>query len=318
MDRNLSVLIADSSSMVGARITDSLKSRGFETLYDVNSLSLLKVEAQIEELIAGCRPDYIFLTAGPSGGIGANTEFPAELLRDNLIVECNVIHLAHKYGVKKLLYFASSCCYPKHCPQPMKTSSLMSGPLEPSSDSYAIAKLAGIKLCQAYRQEYGSNFISVIPSDIFGPGDEFHPDHSHVIPGLIRRMHEAKVLVSPIVKVWGSGLPERDFIFVDDLVEACLLAMYKFDESEPLNIGGGGHTSIAEVATLVKEVVGYAGQLEFDLTKPDGTPVKVLDTSVLQALGWGPRVSLRTALSRTYQSYVESVESGTIDKSIVT
>ena len=312
MDSSSNILIADASSMIGAGIVESLESRDLRTLCKIDSLSLLKSEVQLEEQLADFGPDYVFLTGGPSGGIGANTKYPAELLRDNLIVESNVIHLAHKYHVKKLIYFASSCCYPKDCPQPMNTISLMSGPLEPSSDAYAIAKLAGIKLCQAYRQEYGSKFVSVIPSDIFGPGDDFHPDHSHVIPGLIRRIHEAKILGVPSVNVWGSGRPERDFIFVDDLVEACLLAMDEFDESEPLNIGGGGGTSIAEVAGLVKEVVEYTGDLEFDQTKPDGTPVKVLDTSSLQALGWAPRVSLKEGLSQTYGWYVESVESGTI------
>jgi GDP-L-fucose synthase len=250
-------------------------------------------------------PEYVFVAAGKSGGIEVNRKYPAQLMIDNLLVACHVINSAYHYGVKKLLYLASSCSYPKHCPQPMRVESLFTGPLEPTNEAYAIAKIAGIKLCQAYRQEYGANFIVGIPANAFGPGDDFSPDNSHVIPALIRKMHEAKVASSASVEIWGTGTPRREFIFADDLADACLFVMQEYDGAEPINLGGGTDLSIAELAELVKEAVGYLGGLRFDTSRPDGMPVKALDSSRLIAMGWRPATPFSTALAVTLSAFLQ-------------
>jgi GDP-L-fucose synthase len=224
---------------------------------------------------------------------------------DNLLVACHVINSAYHYGVKKLLYLASSCSYPKDCPQPMHVESLFTGPLEPTNEAYAVAKIAGIKLCQAYRQEYGANFIVGIPANAFGPGDDFSPDNSHVIAALIRKMHEAKVASSASVEIWGTGTPRREFIFADDLADACLFVMQEYDGAEPINLGGGTDLSIAELAELVKEAVGYLGGLRFDTSRPDGMPVKALDSSRLIAMGWRPATPFSTALAVTLSAFLQ-------------
>jgi GDP-L-fucose synthase len=267
--------------------------------------------AQVEAFFARTNPAYVFLVAGDSGGIAANQKYPAQLMLDNLLTECIVIDNAHRYGVKKLLYLASSCVYPRHCPQPMAESWLLTGLLEPTNEAYALAKLAGIKLCQAYNRQYGTTFISAIPANIFGPGDDFSPEDSHVIAALIRRMHEAKNASWDAVDVWGTGSPQREFIFVDDLADACLFIMKQIGEKQnPINIGGGGVYSIKELAELIKRVIGYQGELRFDRTKPDGMPLKVLDSSTLEAMGWKPNTPFDTALVETYDWFLQAEQKG--------
>ena len=260
---------------------------------------------EVDAFFAGHLPEYVFLTAGQSGGIGANQKYPAELMRHNLLVECQVIHSAFRYGVKKLLYLASSCSYPRHCPQPMQVTALLTGPLEPTNEAYALAKIAGIKLCQAYRQQYGVNFISGIPANAFGPGDDFSVENSHVIAALIRKMHEAHVNGLDSIEIWGTGTPRREFIFVDDLAEACVLVMDKYNDLEPINLGSGMDLSIRELAEVIKAIVGYHGQLGFDTSKPDGMPLKILDSGKLRELGWQSRWTIRDALGITYQWFRE-------------
>ena len=229
-----------------------------------------------------------------------NQQRPAELMIDNLLVECNIIDAAYRHKVTKLLYLASSCVYPRDCPQPIGEDSLFNGPLEPTNQAYAVAKIAGIELCRAYNQQYGVNFITGIPANAFGPGDDFSLEDSHVIAALIRKMHDTKEANGPVVPVWGSGAPRREFIFVDDLADACLFLMEHYDAPESINIAGGAVVSIRELAELIKEVIGYSGGLEFEGTKPDGMPMKVLDPGRLRAMGWEPKTSLRSGLVATY------------------
>ena len=224
---------------------------------------------------------------------------------DNLTVACNVISSAHRYGVKKLLHLASSCVYPRDCPQPMKEDALLTGPLEPTNEAYAVAKIAGIKLCQAYNQQFGTKFISAIPANIFGPGDDFTEEESHVIPGLIRRMHKAKAHGEGFVEIWGSGGPRREFIFVDDLADACVFIMCEFDGEAPINLGCGTDVSISELAEQVKEVVGYSGDLKYNPSRPDGMPLKSLDSTNLAGMGWKPRTSFHNGLAQTYSWYLQ-------------
>lgn len=264
----------------------------------------------MDAFFARTLPDYVLLAAGKSGGIRANQKYPAELLRNNLLVECHVIHSAYRHGVRKLLYLASSCSYPKHCPQPMRVESLMTGPLEPTNEAYAVAKIAGITLCRAYRQEYGTHFISGIPADAFGPGDDFSPEDSHVVPALIRKMHQAKVLGVESVQVWGTGTPRRECIFAADLADACIFLMREYDGPEPVNLGGGVDLSIKELAELIKDVVGYSGELRFDTSKPDGMPLKVLDSRHLREMGWQSRTPFRSALSATYDWFCRTELAG--------
>ncbi len=246
-------------------------------------------------------PEYIFLLAGKSGGIKANQEMPATLMLDNLQIICNIISLASKHGVKKLLYLASSCIYPKHTSQPMRPEMLMTGTLEQTNVAYATAKLAGIVLCRAFRKEYGDNFISAIPANIFGPGDDFNMENSHVVAALMLKMHKAKKSGNDAVEIWGTGKPRREFIYVADLADACIFLMKHYNGEEPINIGSGNTLSISDLAMVIRDVVGYQGQLGYDSTKPDGMPEKVLDSTFLNLLGWKPSVSFEIAAEKTYK-----------------
>jgi GDP-L-fucose synthase len=301
------IYVAGGQTFVGAAILKRLAKDGYWNVLSPEDEPDLIQPSEVDSFFEAHAPDYVFVAAGDSGGIAANRKYPAELLRHNLLVECNVVHGAYRHGAKKLLYLASSCVYPRECPQPMVESSLLTGPLEPTNEAYALAKLAGIKLCQAYNRQYGTKFISAIPANIFGPGDDFSPEDSHVIAALIRRMHEARNASWEAVEVWGTGSPQRDFIFVDDLTEACVFIMKQYDEEQvPINIGGGGVCSIKELAELIKQVVGYDGELRFDRTKPDGMPLKVLDSSILNGMGWKPNTPFGTALGETYDWFLQA------------
>lgn len=306
LERHAKIYVAGGQTLVGAAILRELTRQGHMNIVGRPEKEPELTDAfQVDAFFARTAPDYVFVVAGKSGGIGANQRCPAELIYNNLLVECHVIHNAYRYGAKKLLYLASSCSYPKYCPQPMRTESLLTGSLEPTSEAYAVAKIAGIKLCQAYRQQYGVNFISGIPGDAFGLGDDFSRENSHVVAALIRRMHEAKELGLEFVEIWGTGIPRREFIFADDLADACIFAMCEYDDSKPINLGGGSDLSIRELAELIKEVVGYRGQLRFDRSKPDGMPLKILDSSKLKEMGWRARTPLRSALSTTYDWFLQ-------------
>ena len=260
----------------------------------------LTCQSQVESFFEDSRPELVFVTAGLTGGIHANQTAPADLMLNNLLVSAHVLAAANRHGVKKLLYLGSSCMYPRQAQQPLRPEYLQTGPLEPTNAAYATAKLAGLALAQAYRSQDGAPFITAIPANAFGPGDDFHLDTGHVIPALIRRMHEAKLRGDDVIGIWGTGLPRREFIFADDLADACLFIMDHFDDSEPINLGSGSDVSIAEIATLIAEVVGYRGQLRFDASRPDGMPRKCLDSTKLFQLGWRPATPLCAALERTY------------------
>lgn len=307
MEKRAKIYVAGGHTLIGAAILRELERQGYMSIVGrPEEEPELTDAAQVEAFFARTAPEYVFLVAGKSGGIRANQNHPVELMLDNLLVECHVIHRAYRHGVKKLLYLASSCCYPKHCSQPMRVESLMTGLLEPTNEAYAVAKIAGMKLCQAYRQQYGVNFVVGIPANAFGPGDDFSPEDAHVIPALIRKMHEAKELGLESVEIWGTGTPRREFIFADDLADACIFVMRKYDNAEPINLGEGSDLSIKELAALVKEVVDYPGELRFDTNKPDGMPLKILDSSQLRELGWRPKTSFRSALSATYDWFLQT------------
>lgn len=311
MEKQAKIYVAGSQTLIGSALVRQLKQQGYTNLLKSQEPDLTDA-AQVDDFFTQTNPDYVFLAAGKSGGIGANQKYPAQLMLDNLLIEAHVIPIAYRHGVKKLLYLASSCSYPKLCPQPMRVESLMTGPLEPTNEAYAVAKLAGLKLCQAYRQQYGVNFINGIPANAFGIGDDFSLEDSHVIPALIRKMHEAKVNSVESVEIWGTGAPRREFIFADDLADACIFIMQDYDAPEPINIGGGSDLSIKELAEFIKQVVGYTGELRFDASKPDGMPLKALDSTQLLSMGWQPKTSLQAALSATYDWFLLREESGTI------
>ncbi len=307
MDKGDRVFVAGARTLIGAALLRQLERQGYSNVIGAGGEeSDLADAAQVEGFFAKTAPEYVFVAAGKSSGIEGNRKRPAELMLDNLLVECNVIHSAYRHGVKKLLYLASSCCYPKHCPQPMRVESLLTGPLEATNEAYAVAKIAGIKLCQAYRQQYGVPFIVGIPANVFGPGDDFSLEDSHVIPALIRKVYAAKTSGVPSVKMWGTGTPRREFIFADDLADACLFVMQEYEGTEPINLGGGIDLSIRELAGLITEVVGYEGELCFDASRPDGMPLKALDSSQLAAMGWRPATSFRDALIATLGAFLET------------
>jgi GDP-L-fucose synthase len=308
MDPTSRIFVAGAGAegtLYGRALPGRLRAQGFTNVVGAGDEEPdLRDRSAVDDFFARARPEYVFLAAGKTAGIIGNQRFPADLMLDNLLIASTVIPAAWAHGVRKLLYLSSSCTYPRAAAQPLDVSSLWSGALEPTSAAYAVAKLAGIKLCDAYRQQYGARFVAAIAADAYGPGDDFSPENSHVAGALIRRIHEARVAVSPTVVVWGSGAPRREFIFVDDLADACVFAMRHYEGSDPINLGTGTSTSIAELADLIREVTGYRGALEFDRSKPDGMPFKGLDSSALKDLGWRPRVDLSTGLARTYDWFI--------------
>ena len=313
MEKTDRIFVAGSQNFIGEAILRQLKQHGYvNALGGLGEGPDLTDASQVDAFFARNAPEYVFLAAGKSGSIVANQKYPAEFMLDNLLVECHVIHSAYRHGVKKLLYLASSCCYPKHCPQPMQVGSLLSGPLEPTNEAYAVAKMAGIKLCQAYNQQHSANFIPCIPANAFGPGDDLDPEDSHVVAALIRKVHDAKVAGVESVEVWGTGTPRREFLFVDDLSDACIFIMRRYDGLGPINIGGGQALSILELAELIKQVVGYRGGLHFDTSKPDGMPIKMLDSNELLAMGWQPSTRLGTAIERMYNWFLTQEQSGAV------
>jgi GDP-L-fucose synthase len=261
-------------------------------------------QAAVQAYFERHRPDYVMIAAAKVGGIHANNTYRAEFLYDNLMIEANLIEAAYRNGVIKLLFLGSSCIYPKMAPQPIVEEALLTGPLEPTNEAYALAKIAGIKLCDAYRHQYGCDFISLMPTNLYGPGDNYDPENSHVLPALIRKVHIAHTQNDPFITLWGSGTPLREFLFVDDLAEACLLAMEVWDQSGFLNVGYGSDLSIADLAHTVSEVLGYRGEIRLDPTKPDGTPRKLMDSSRIRSLGWAPRTHLPEGIALAYQDFL--------------
>jgi GDP-L-fucose synthase len=302
--RGKRVFVAGHSGMAGSAIMRRLASEGCEIIVaDRKTLDLTKQEPT-EEWIARMRPDAIFLAAGRVGGIHANDAFPVDFLADNLAIALNVMRAAMAAKVKKLLFLGSSCIFPRHAPQPMSEELLLTGPLEPTNEWYAVAKIAGIKLAQAYRRQFGADFVSVMPTNLYGPGDNFHPQNSHVPAALIRRFHEAKLQGAPQVLVWGSGAPKREFLSADDLGDACVFVMKHYSGEGFLNVGTGIEVSIGDFARLVSEVVGYRGTLQFDTSRPDGMPRKLLDVAKLTALGWRAKTPLREGLQTAYADFL--------------
>lgn len=306
MNEAARIFVAGHRGLVGSAIVRELQRLGYRNLLLRSSAELdLRNQAAVEHLLSTERPEYVFLAAAKVGGIHANNTYPADFLRDNLQIQTNVIDSAWRAGTKKLCFLGSSCIYPKLAPQPMPESALLTGPLEPTNEWYAIAKIAGIKMCQAYRRQHGFNAISLMPTNLYGPGDNFDLQNSHVLPALIRRFHEARVRGDPEVVVWGTGAPRREFLHVDDLANAAVFLMRTFDGEEPVNVGCGSDVTIRELAELVAGEVGFGGRLSFDRSKPDGTPRKLLDVSRATALGWVPRIQLRDGISRTYRWFLD-------------
>lgn len=291
--------------MVGSAIVRRLKSEGFDNLVLRSRQELdLTDQHAVDAFFANERPDYVFLAAAKVGGIHANSTFPAEFLRDNLAIQTNVIHSAWKHGCQKLLFLGSSCIYPRDCPQPIKEEYLLTGPLEPTNEWYAIAKIAGVRTCQAYRSQYGFNAICAMPTNLYGRCDNFDPQNSHVLPGLIRRLHEATLRGDDSVVIWGTGKPLREFMHVDDLADATMMLMRSYNDGEIINVGSGDEVSIAELARLIADAVGFRGRLDFDPSRPDGTPRKRLDTSRLAAMGWSASVRLEPGIVDTYAAFL--------------
>jgi len=301
MDKNAGIYIADDEGLVGNAIRFELQREGYRNILPGLGGPRLTNSAEVDDFFARNRPAYVFLIGGKTGGIKANQNYPGSLMHDNLLVNCHVIDSAHRHHVQKLLYLASSCVYPKFSHQPMKVEYLTTGKLEPTNEPYAIAKLAGLFLSQAYRQQFGNHIITAIPANVFGPGDNFSPEDSHVIGALMRRMHDAKIRGQAHVDIWGSGLPRREFIFSQDLARACLFLMDVYDGEEPINAGVGCDWSIKEIAEMICEVVGYSGEIKFDRSKPDGMPAKLLESVRLKQMGWEPQTSIQDALAVTYE-----------------
>ncbi len=307
MDTSEKIFIAGHRGLAGSAITRRLESEGFSNLVTRDRAQLdLRNEAAVFDFFAQEKPAAVVLAAAKVGGIKANSDFPVEFLLDNLAVQNNVISAAHEHDVAKLLFLGSSCIYPKFAKQPISEDEFMNGKLEPTNDAYAIAKIAGIKLCQAYNSEYGNDFISAMPTNLYGPGDNFDLNSSHVLPALLRKTHEAKLSGARELVVWGSGKPRREFLHVDDMAAACVFLLQNYDSPEIINVGCGEDVTIRELAELICEIVGFEGELTFDSTKPDGTPRKLLDISKLNSLGWRPTISLPDGIARTYEWFLEN------------
>ncbi len=295
------VWVAGHRGMMGSALVRRLEREDCTILTIPRDEVDLRDQSAVTRWMENTRPDAIFMAAAKVGGISANNRFPAEFLFDNLMIEANVIQSAHRVSVEKLVFLGSSCIYPKMAPQPMPEEALLSGPLEPTNEWYAIAKIAGIKLCQSYRKQYGSHFISAMPTNLYGPGDNFHPENSHVVPGLMRKAHEAKLSGAKSLAIWGTGTPRREFLHVDDCADAVVHLMNHYDGDSHINVGSGGDIEIGALAKLICEVVGFTGELLYDTSRPDGTPRKLMSSAKLQAMGWKPRISLEDGLRSTYQ-----------------
>ena len=291
--------------MVGSAIVRALEAAGFSDIITRTSAELdLRNQAAVNAFFEAEKPDYVFLAAARVGGILANDSYPADFIYDNLVIETNIIHAAYTQQVKKLLFLGSTCIYPKLAPQPLKEDYLLSGPLEPTNEWYAVAKIAGIKLCQAYRKQHGRDFISAMPTNLYGPGDNYDLERSHVIPAMLRKMHEAKQNGEPQVTLWGTGTPLREFLHVDDLADALLFLMENYSGESHVNVGVGHDLTIRALAETVQEVVGFDGELVFDTGKPDGTPRKLVDTALINGMGWQPKIALRDGLAAAYDWFV--------------
>lgn len=309
MKQQAKIYVAGHRGMVGSALVRKLQAEGYENIITRTSSELdLRNQAAVADFFATEKPAYVFLAAAKVGGILANNTFRAEFLYDNLLIEANIIHSAYEQGVSKLLFLGSSCIYPKMAPQPLKEEYLLSGYLESTNEPYAIAKITGIKLCEAYRSQYGCNFISAMPTNLYGPNDNYNLQGSHVLPALIRKFHEAKLNSEPTVEVWGTGTPRREFLHADDLADACFFLMQQYDGEQFVNIGTGKDLTIRELAELVKETVGFEGEIRWNTDKPDGTPRKLMDASRLHAMGWQHRTELREGLEKTYQDFLANVE----------
>lgn len=308
MDKHARIYVAGHRGLVGSAIVRRLAKEGRADLVTKSRSELdLCDRSAVDAFFAHAKPEYVFLAAAKVGGILANDSYPVDFLQSNLMIQGNVIDAAYKHGVKKLLFLGSSCIYPKHAPQPMPEDCLLSGALEPTNQWYAIAKIAGIKLCQAYRQQYGFDAISAMPTNLFGPGDNFDLDSSHVLPALIRKCHEAKVAADKHITLWGTGTPRREFLYVDDLADACVFLMQNYSNEQPINVGVGVDIPIRDLAMMIADVVGFNGDIVLDESKPDGTPRKLLDVSRIQAIGWSARTSLRAGIERTYDAFTRDV-----------
>jgi GDP-L-fucose synthase len=305
MELHARIYVAGHNGMVGSALLRALQAKGYSQLITRSSAELdLRDQRAVAEFFAEEKPEYVFLAAAKVGGIVANNTFRAEFLHDNLCIQNNVIHQAYLHQVKKLMFLGSSCIYPKLAPQPLREDALLTGPLEPTNEPYAIAKIAGIKMCEAYRAQYGCSFISVMPTNLYGYKDNYHLEHAHVLPALIRKFHEAKLNQFPEVTLWGTGTPMREFLFADDLAEACLFLMEHYDEASFINIGTGEDIRIADLAHIIKEIVGYTGEIRFDSSKPDGTPRKLMDVNKIHDLGWRHKVELKEGIRLAYEDFL--------------
>ncbi len=311
MNKDSKIYIAGHRGLAGSVIHRKLQSGGYGNLLLRTHQDLdLEIQRDVTDFFKKERPEYVFLAAAKVGGIYANNTYPADFIYNNLIIEANVIHAAHKYGVKKLLFLGSSCIYPRLAPQPIKEGYLLTGELEPTNEPYAVAKIAGIKLSQSYNRQYGTNFISAMPTNLYGPNDNYNPLNSHVLPALIRRFHEAKIEKRPTVEIWGTGTARREFMYSDDMADACIFLMNSYSGNEIVNIGTGEDVTIRELATMVAQVVDYHGEIRWDTSKPDGTPRKLLDVSFLHSLGWKHQISLEEGVPLTYQDFINASRVG--------
>lgn len=307
MEKNAKIYVAGHRGMVGSAIVRALKNKGYTNIITRTSKELdLRRQIDVEEFFAKEKPDYVFLAAAKVGGILANNEAPADFMYDNMILEMNVIHEAYKNKVKKLMFLGSSCIYPRMAPQPMKEDCLLTSELEKTNEAYALAKISGLKYCEYLNRQYNTDFISVMPTNLYGPNDNYHPEHSHVLPALIRRFHEAKENNLNEVVIWGTGTPLREFLYVDDLADACVYLMNIYSGNETVNLGTGKELSIKDLAELVKKVVGFKGNITFDTTKPDGTPRKLLDVSKLKKLGWTYKTELEDGIKLAYEDFLNN------------
>jgi GDP-L-fucose synthase len=305
MNKNAKIYVAGHAGLVGSALVRKLHEQGYYHIICKNFEELdLRNQCAVHAFFKQERPDYVFLTAAKVGGIKANNDYPADFIYDNIMIEANIIHAAYLYKVRKLLFFGSSCIYPRLCAQPMKEEYLLTGPLESTNEPYAVAKIAGIKLCQSYNRQYGTNFIACMPTNVYGPGDNFDLHAAHVVPALIAKIYQATIENMPCVSVWGTGIPLREFLYVDDLADAALFLMHHYNNAEIINVGSGQEISIADLAYRIKEIIGYKGNLIFDTSKPDGTQRKLLDCAKLHTLGWQARISLKEGIKKTVDWYM--------------